>query len=335
MRAPFKHQGQTCTFARHNLRTMRCDLCTGDDTAARQLGKQRENQVIHLKIQLSHEQDAARREDLMNQMTVLLQGALNLGLIVYSNQFVILTANNLKENDANFTTEESIDFILRCFVDGYVRGKGQPLTEAERLAYFQRLDTEDFNCTHTGRRLQFFRSFMPDMASPDRLVFVDEKSLDYSDPNQVTVRSSWWANQFFGTETSRDEYLQRLSQPYLNADNNLDFQPIFTEMNGIIQQFLATSPQERNLLHQNVGCLIPVAKVRQLFRGIKNPNRRGNKMPSVNDFLDWQEVQSLFKAFCSRCVVSGLNGRDFMLSLDRKIPFTRTLSLSWKCSVLS
>jgi hypothetical protein len=70
---------------------------------------------------------------------------------------------------------------------------------------------------------------MPDMASPDRLVFVDGQSLDYSDPNQVTVRSSWWSNRFFGTETDRDEYLQRLSQPYLNADNNLDFQGILAD----------------------------------------------------------------------------------------------------------
>ena len=106
---------------------------------------------------------------------------------------------------------------------------------------------------------KFFRSSMPDMASPDRLVFVDGKSLDYSDPNQDTVRSSWWSNQFFGTETDRDDYLQRLSQPYVNADNNLVFQPIFTEMDGIIRQFSATSPQQRNMLHQNVECLVPVA----------------------------------------------------------------------------
>lgn len=192
VRAPFNHQGQTCTFAGHNLRSMRCDLCTGDDTAAARLGKKRENQVRRLKIQLSHEQDVARREELMTQMAALLQGTLNLGEIVYSDQFVLVTANHVKEHDDSFTTEESVDFVLRCLVEGFVRGRGQPLTEAQRQEYFQRLDTEDFNCTRTGRRLQFFRSFMPDMASPDRLVFVDGQSLDYSDPNQVTVHSSWW-----------------------------------------------------------------------------------------------------------------------------------------------
>lgn len=46
------------------------------------------------------------------------------------------------------------------------------------------------------------------------------------------------------------------------------------------------------------------------------------KKPSVNDFHNWQEVQSVFKAFRSRCVVSGLNGRDFLMSLDRKIDST-------------
>jgi hypothetical protein len=301
---------------------MRCDLCTGDQKAAARLGKERQRQVINLKIQWMQEQDVARREELMNQMAVLLQGTLHLNEIVYSNQFVLFTANHLKEKDANFTTEESIDFILRCFVDGHVRGKGQPLTEAERLAYFQRLENEAFHCTHAGRRLQFFRSFMPGMASPDRLVFVDGQSLDYSDLNQVTVRSSWWSNMFFGTETDRDDYLQRLSQPFLNANNNLDFQPIFTETDGIIRQFLATSPQERNQLHQNDECLVPAAKSRQIFGDIKNPTRRGKKRPSVNDFRNWQEVQSFFKAFRSRCVVSGLNGRDFLMSLDRKIDAT-------------
>jgi hypothetical protein len=201
VRAPFKHQGQTCTFARHNLRSMRCDLCTGDQTAAHKLGKQRQRQVINLKIQWMQEQDVARREVLMNQMATLLPGTLCLGEIVYSNQFVLVTAHNLIVNGASFTTEQSIDFILRCFVEGFVRGRVQPLTEAQRQEYFQRLDTEAFHCTHTGRRLQFFRSFMPDMASPDRLVFVDGNSLDYSDENQVTVRSSWWSNMFFSSET--------------------------------------------------------------------------------------------------------------------------------------
>ncbi len=128
MRAPFKHQGQICTFARHNLRSMRCDLCTGDQKAAQKLGKQRQRQVINLKIEWTEEQDVARREYLMNEMTPLLQGTSQLGEIVHTNQFVLFTARNLKEKDANFTTEESIDFILRCFVDGHVRGKGQPLT---------------------------------------------------------------------------------------------------------------------------------------------------------------------------------------------------------------
>ncbi len=68
------------------------------------------------------------------------------------------------------------------------------------------------------------------MASPDRLV----NSLTYSDPNQVTVRSSWWCNSFFGAETKRNDYLQRLSREYLNAENNLVFDTIFTSMDGII-----------------------------------------------------------------------------------------------------
>ncbi len=82
---------------------MRCDLCTGDQRAARRLAKERENQVRRLKIQLSQEQDVARREVLMNQMTALLPGTLHLGEIVYSNQFVIVTAQHLIVHGANFT----------------------------------------------------------------------------------------------------------------------------------------------------------------------------------------------------------------------------------------
>jgi hypothetical protein len=70
--------------------------------------------------------------------------------------------------------------------------------------------------------------------------------------------------------------------------------------------------------------LVPVAKVKKIFNPINTPIRikRGKEIYSVNDFLNWQEVQSFFKAFRSRCVVSGLNGRDFTLSLDRKIDST-------------
>ena len=117
---------------------------------------------------------------------------------------------------------------------------------------------------------------------------------------------------------------------------------MFAEMDEVIRQFLATSPKERNQLHQDVACLVPIAKSKQIFHTIQNPNRRGKKRESskqtfkniqkptrrgkkresVGDFRNWQEVDSFFKAFRSRCVVSGLNGRDFMLSLDRKIDST-------------
>jgi hypothetical protein len=49
-------------------------LCTRDDTAAFKLGKQRQRQVINLKILLTKEKNAARQEDIMNKMTALLPG---------------------------------------------------------------------------------------------------------------------------------------------------------------------------------------------------------------------------------------------------------------------
>ena len=48
---------------------------------------------------------------------------------------------------------------------------------------------------------------------------------------------------------------------------------------------MAAFPQERIQLHRNDASLVPVAKVKEIFRNIKNPTRRGKKIVSVNDFL--------------------------------------------------
>jgi hypothetical protein len=77
--------------------------------------------------------------------------------------FIHLTAISLPKRDPEFSLEEAIDFMLRVFVEGRVQGKGTPLTVQEREDYFQRIDSESFTCTFTGRRLQFFISFMGDI----------------------------------------------------------------------------------------------------------------------------------------------------------------------------
>ncbi len=86
MRAPFKHQFK---YAPLLATIYRVYLFSGDDTAAHKLGKERQRQVINLKIEWTQEQDV---EDLVIQMTPLLQGTLDLGEIVYINQFVLHTA---------------------------------------------------------------------------------------------------------------------------------------------------------------------------------------------------------------------------------------------------
>lgn len=68
----------------------------------------------------------------------------------------------IEASDIRFSREEAIDFILRCFVEGQVWGKGQPLNAVQRAHYVVRLESEPFHCMHTGRQLQFFRSSMPD-----------------------------------------------------------------------------------------------------------------------------------------------------------------------------
>jgi hypothetical protein len=150
------------------------------------------------------------------------------------------------------------------------------------------------------------------MASPDRVVWKKEgskwKSLPYSHPDQVTVRSSWWANSFYNKEPFRDALHFRLNREYLNDNGELDFTAKFNDTNEVVKRFLVTLPTERINLNQNAHCLVANVKVQQMFHNIKgNANGMchttiGVLRPSVNDFSNWQELQSFFKAYHSRCV---------------------------------
>jgi hypothetical protein len=165
-----KHANLLCTFPEDPART-RCNLCLGDQTAAAALGKERLREVLILKMEWAREDNQEVREGLLAQMNALMVGTQHLDVVVSSLKLINLTARGIRDRDEEFSLEESIDFILRVFVEGQVRGKGTPLTVKERQAYFQRIDSEAFTCTFTGRRIQFFRSFMGDMASPDRTVW--------------------------------------------------------------------------------------------------------------------------------------------------------------------
>ena len=170
-----RHANSLCTFPSDPSRK-RCNFCLGDDTAALSLGKERLRQVLTLKMEWVVEDDQELRDELMTQMNALMVGTKNLDVVVSSLKFIHLVANNMQQRDQEFSLEEAIDCILRVYVDGRVHGKGMPLTVLERKAYFERIDSESFTCTFTGRRLQFFRSFMGDMASPDRVVWKKEGS---------------------------------------------------------------------------------------------------------------------------------------------------------------
>jgi hypothetical protein len=114
----------------------------------------------------------------------------------------------------------------------------------------------------------------------------------------------------------------RLNREYLNADGVLNFDDKFDQMNEIIKRFMGSLHPERINLNQNAHCLLPDSKVKELLKSIKgNANGMcgGRNHPlqlSVNDFSNWQELESFFKA---RCVISGNN---VMLSSDRKIDST-------------
>jgi hypothetical protein len=164
-----RHANSLCTFPSDPART-RCNFCLGDDTDARGLGKQRLRQVLIIKMQWVEETNQEVRDGLLAQMNALMVGTQNLDVVVFSLKFIHLTASALLRTDQEFRLEEAIDFILRVYVEGRVRGKGTQLTVEERQAYFNQIDTKGFHCTLTGRRLQFIISLMGDMASPDRIV---------------------------------------------------------------------------------------------------------------------------------------------------------------------
>ena len=273
------------------------------------LGKRRLRQVIQLKLQWMETSSIDEKTRLMQEMEGLLDGTDNLTSSVHVLDFIVDASSDLKKRDRNFSTEEAIDFLLRCFVEGSVKGKGTPLEDEERALYVERLDSEVFTCFHTGRRLQFFRSTMPDQASPDRLIFMGTGVLGYTHPDQITVRSSLWANLFFGDVRNRDKLLNDMSRIYLQ-DGLLNFDNVFRQMDQLTMMFLTTSPDRRRFLNQGAVCLVPHRRTQRLV------NRRRNEFGST------EELKDLYRAFQSKCVVSGLNGGEFHVSLDRKIDLT-------------
>jgi hypothetical protein len=141
-------------------------------------------------------------------MQELMGGTMHLDVVVSSLKFIQFVAKHINDRDPDFSLQLAIDFMLLVFVEGRERRKGTPLTVQAREDYFNRIDSEAFKCTFTGRRLQFFLSFMGNKASPDSVVWKKEgskwKSLPYSHPDQITARSSWWANKFYHTDPFRD-----------------------------------------------------------------------------------------------------------------------------------
>ena len=116
-----------------------------------------------------------------------------------------LVASGLRQRDAAFSKQESDDFILRVFATGGCWGKGDPLTDAERVEFKRRIDEDVLICVHTRLRVHFFVSFLFEMASPDRTKFFKTTNKNgrtiydsylYSDPRQFTVRSSYWAQRY-------------------------------------------------------------------------------------------------------------------------------------------
>ena len=116
-----KHANLVCTFPEDPART-RSNLCLGDDIAARALGKQRVREVLTLKMQWVEEEDEQLRDELMAEMRGLQRRTIALDAVVSSLKFIHSTAMNMSLRDEAFSLEQAVDFMLRFYVEGRVRG---------------------------------------------------------------------------------------------------------------------------------------------------------------------------------------------------------------------
>ena len=116
--------------------------------------------------------DTVRVAEIQSELQELLKGTKNLAKTISLERFIANVARGIVRRDPNFTYEEAIDFILRVFVDGSVQGKGERLSDEERKDYYRQLEDDIFCCVHTGLPVHFFVSFLFEMASPDRYVFI-------------------------------------------------------------------------------------------------------------------------------------------------------------------
>jgi hypothetical protein len=223
-----------------------------------------------------------------------------------------------------FTPQSSVDFCLHLLVNGNIHGS-ESLTvmdDQSRANHYHRCKTETFPCFWTGLAVDFYSSGLPSQASPDRIIFDENGTvLLYSHPNQITVRSSLFANRFFNDCDDRKALLDKLTTFHLASNGLLDFSPAFSNADKLLDKFLSTPVEGRKKLCHYGGDISNI-DVSQVFANMNNPNRNlavKKKKDAKCDLMSVGELEQLIRAFGAICMVSGLPESIILLSVDKVV----------------
>jgi hypothetical protein len=223
-----------------------------------------------------------------------------------------------------FTPQSSVDFCLHLLVGGNIHGsKSLTVMDDQSCAnHYHRCKTETFPCFWSGLPVDFYSSGLPSQAYPDRIISDENGTiLLYSHPEQVTVRSSLFANRFFNDWSDRKALLDELTTFHLMSYGLLDFSPAFSIADKLLDKFLAAPVEERKTLCQYSGDISKI-NVSQVFHNMNNPNRHSSvkkKRDVKCDLMDVGELVQLIRALRAVCIVSGLPESIILLSVDKVV----------------
>ena len=163
------------------------------------------------------------------------------------------------------------------------------------------------------------------------------RSYPYSDPEQITVRSSYWAQRYFNAEPFRDALLFRLTRSVDKTENGkLDFTSSFALGDEAIIQFNDVPVAERKFRFKGSRSDVPEQQVKQIYRNMNRPNQdtRVRKVkPEVCDYASWEELDTLISAQKSLSTINGLPNAKDKISIDRTL-IGDTVRYDWKVQVM-
>lgn len=178
------------------------------------------------------------------------------------------------------------------------------------------------------------------MASPDRTIFEKKKndrgrtifkSYPYSHVNQVTVRSSYYAQRYFNAEPFRDAFLFRHTRSLPILDGKLYFTAAFARADAAIQQFNAVPFEGRKAHFKGGMSAVPEKQVKAMLHSMTSGRRQGK--PSLVDYSSFKELDSLIAAQNSINTINGLPNSKDKVSIDRTF-IGDTVRYDWNVQVM-